>query len=235
MLSLEQIRHSWTIKKARKALLIQKNKGVDIESMLSFLDTIQPEWSDRADHCNYLVVDIETTGLSLSKDSILSIGYVAIRKGVIELDSAKHIYIQTEQSVGESATIHGIHDSDIQQKGKSITYAIDKLLTALSGHVLVVHYAKLDLAFLNKVIQARFGFQLLIPCLDTMAIERKRQLRKYPTIQPKLRLDDCRERYGLPRYSAHNALIDAIATAELWLAQLSHTQGNKQSLLKDFK
>ncbi|GAL25248.1 DNA polymerase III epsilon subunit [Vibrio variabilis] len=34
-----------------------------------------------------------------------------------------------------------------------------------------------------------------------------------------VRLSETRERYGLPEYNGHEALIDAIATAELFLAQ----------------
>ena len=37
-----------------------------------------------------------------------------------------------------------------------------------------------------------------------------------------IRLADSRLRYGLPHYAAHNALIDAVATAELLQAQVLH-------------
>ncbi len=37
-----------------------------------------------------------------------------------------------------------------------------------------------------------------------------------------IRLADSRLRYQLPHYAAHNALIDAIATAELLQAQVLH-------------
>ena len=40
-----------------------------------------------------------------------------------------------------------------------------------------------------------------------------------------IRLADSRQRYGLPHYAAHNALIDAIATAELLQAQVLHHFG----------
>ncbi|WP_293675636.1 hypothetical protein [Thiolapillus sp.] len=40
--------------------------------------------------------------------------------------------------------------------------------------------------------------------------------------------------YGLPRYQAHNALMDAIATAELFLAQLAHGNYQKPPPLKNF-
>jgi DNA polymerase-3 subunit epsilon len=40
-----------------------------------------------------------------------------------------------------------------------------------------------------------------------------------------IRLADSRTRYGLPHYAGHNALIDAIATAELFQAQVQHHFG----------
>jgi DNA polymerase-3 subunit epsilon len=66
--------------------------------------------------------------------------------------------------------------------------------------------------------------------LDTMAIEAylhpdrnpnrwQRLLGKRPV---SIRLADSRLRYGLPHYAGHNALIDAIATAELLQAQIVH-------------
>ncbi len=36
-----------------------------------------------------------------------------------------------------------------------------------------------------------------------------------------IRLDDSRQRYGLPSYSAHHAKVDAMATAELFIAQVA--------------
>ena len=42
-----------------------------------------------------------------------------------------------------------------------------------------------------------------------------------------------RERYGLPRYRAHNALIDAISAAELLLAQIAHRAGKRSPRLDE--
>ncbi|MGL5147516.1 MAG: hypothetical protein ACRC7Q_08495, partial [Plesiomonas shigelloides] len=39
--------------------------------------------------------------------------------------------------------------------------------------------------------------------------------------QGSLRLGACRQRYGLPVYSAHTAMVDALGCAELLLAQLA--------------
>ena len=49
-----------------------------------------------------------------------------------------------------------------------------------------------------------------------------------------LRLWTARERYGLPSYRAHECLIDAIACAELYLAQVAEmrSQGNEVTLTR---
>ena len=48
-----------------------------------------------------------------------------------------------------------------------------------------------------------------------------------------LRLVDLREGYGLPRYKAHDALTDAIATGELLLAMIATHGSIRESVLRD--
>lgn len=47
-----------------------------------------------------------------------------------------------------------------------------------------------------------------------------------------LNLEKCRHRYNLPDYSNHNALTDAMATAELLLAQINHISSGKPLAVK---
>ena len=49
--------------------------------------------------------------------------------------------------------------------------------------------------------------------------------REQPIRQGELTLAACRARYHLPDYRAHNALGDALATAELLLAHLASGAG----------
>ena len=52
-----------------------------------------------------------------------------------------------------------------------------------------------------------------------MAIEMRRQQRQHHVESgASLRLGDLRDAYGLPRYAAHDCLVDALSTAELMLA-----------------
>jgi DNA polymerase-3 subunit epsilon len=62
---------------------------------------------------------------------------------------------------------------------------------------------------------------MLLPVVDTLAIEKKKilQQQRHVTLD-ELRLAECRSRYNLPTYPAHNALMDALTSAELLLTQI---------------
>jgi len=65
-------------------------------------------------------------------------------------------------------------------------------------------------------------------------LERHRLLREHSVIKEgSLRLGACRERYGLPIYTAHSALTDALACGELLLAQMAAMGGAGQLTVAD--
>ena len=81
------------------------------------------------------------------------------------------------------------------------------------------HHANLDVAFLKQGCVLWAGVEPPFVILDTMHIElAMHKRRNLPIQQGDLKLGSLRARYKLPRYTEHNALIDACATAELMLA-----------------
>lgn len=174
-----------------------------------------------------LAVDVETTGLTPGKDRLLSIGWIPINGGVIELAGAGHVVLrqQRTESVGQSASIHGLTDDQLAA-GVPAERAITQLLTALKGRAMLVHYAAMEKGFLSAACVEHFGAELDVPIVDTFAIERRHMERMgtYPRGED-LRLPRVRQRYGLPHYRSHNALIDALACAELYLALAAASTG----------
>ncbi|WP_075187092.1 3'-5' exonuclease [Teredinibacter haidensis] len=167
----------------------------------------------------FLVVDCEMSGLDVKMSHLLSIGWVAIENGRIVNSSAKHLLIHTEKSAGESTKIHGLHDRNIAG-AKSVAAVLMLLMKQAKASILVFHHAPLDVKFLQKATQGVFRCPLVFTALDTMQIEKRRL-----QIQGKndsLRLGETRKRYGLPAVTQHNALADAVATAELLLAQVNY-------------
>ena len=167
----------------------------------------------------FLVVDCEMSGLDVKNNHLLSIGWVAIENGRIVHSSAKHLLIHAEKGVGDSTRIHGLHERNIAG-AKSVAAVLMLLIKQAQNAVLVFHHAPLDMQFLQKATQDVFHCPLLFTCLDTMAIEKQRITLQGKSIS--LRLGATRKRYGLPQAPQHNALADAVATAELLLAQISY-------------
>jgi len=170
----------------------------------------------------FIVIDTETTGLDPRHDTLLSIGWVVIKRGHIQLNSAQHIFIKVKEGVGHSATIHQIRDCELRQ-GMDLHIAMSLLLNALHNRIAVFHHAPMDLHFLNTLSKRLYNAPLLIPCVDTLAVEKQRHRHNEQSQSNGFfKLATCRGRYNLPPHSGHNALTDAIATAELLLAQIAH-------------
>lgn len=168
-----------------------------------------------------LAVDVETTGLKPQKHELVSIGWVPINGGVIDLSGAGYVILRGIEgfSVGSSAVIHHLTDDEIAE-GLDAEVAVTQLLQALTGRVLLAHFAPMEIGFLSAACKTHFGAPLEVPTVDTFAVERTRmeRLGTYPRGED-LRLARVRRKYGLPTYQNHNALTDALACAEVYLAQ----------------
>ncbi|WP_448851070.1 3'-5' exonuclease [Corynebacterium sp. 335C] len=170
----------------------------------------------------WLAVDVETTGLDPATDRLLSIGWVPVDGSDILLGGAGHVILRDDDgaaSVGDSAALHGITD-DAAAAGEEPREALARLLTALRGRRLLAHHAALETGFLDVACRRWFGAGFDVPVADTMAREYHRiGMEGRDPVRDELRLWTVRARYGLPRTRAHHALNDALACAELWLAQ----------------
>ncbi len=101
-------------------------------------------------------------------------------------------------------------------------------------HSILAHHASIECNFINRACQKIFGSDIVFPIVDTYAIEYNSLKHRGITPENKgLRLYALREDYGLPRYPAHNALSDAVAAAELFLAQIAHREGDRSIKLKE--
>lgn len=165
-----------------------------------------------------LAVDLETSSLSSADGDIVSAAWVAINRREIDLGSARHWVLRQNRAVGQSAQFHGIRDCD-RDGGATLEQVMSALLVAAAGRIVVFHGGALDIDFLNAACRRLYRAPLLLPCKDTLDIERARLDRHQQALTPgTLRLASCRRRWGLPDYPAHHALNDALATAELYLA-----------------
>lgn len=184
---------------------------------------------DRAD---LLAIDLETTGLNPETDEILSVGYVPIAGGRVHLaGAAYHLVHPLGRVPDETAVIHGLLDGALAE-APPLDKVLPRLLAAMAGRVAIAHHARIERQFLSAACRRLYGRPLAAPFVCTLALERRALiLEGRESGDGDLRLGPTRARYGLPRYRAHNALTDALAAAELFLAQAAHASGTKPARL----
>ena len=191
------------------------------EHYKAFLETPPPAPSCRFDEAELVCLDIETTGLDPATVDMLSIGWVLIRGGRVDLSTAESHVVKPSGDLGDSPSIHGLTDS-VVDRGISPDEAMERVIAALTGRVLVVHHAGLDKRLLDRFCKLRFGDSLLVPVIDTLALENRRKSRQHHLEDTRsLRLPDLRTHYNLPWYRGHDCLGDAISTAELLIAMVA--------------
>ncbi|MEW8048583.1 MAG: exonuclease domain-containing protein, partial [Candidatus Thiodiazotropha sp.] len=188
-------------------------------------DYLSTPLTSKTTQCQQLSIvslDLETTGLDPHKDKILSFGLVEMNHMTIKLETARHQLITIDEEIPEeSAVIHQITD-DQAATGVSIHDALRELLHHMAGKVMLVHYSAIEQRFISAACEKLFGAPFVIPIIDTLVLAQRIFEHRNHTVQPgDLRLFNLRPRYNLPNYKAHNALSDAVATAELFLAMAS--------------
>ncbi len=214
---------------------VADNEAIESPAVQHYLSTALPDVKTLVDEVEYLALDFETTGLSAQHEAILSVGFTVVRQQKIMIKDSGHFIIKVNRPISdESIVIHKITEEHAAQ-GQHIHNVLEVLLDKMAGRVLLVHYAAIEKNFLNSICQQLFGITLPLLIVDTLSIEHNYLQRTNQSIsQNQLRLFNLRKQYGLPRYKAHNALEDAIATAELFLAQMQSRQTvRSRSSLKD--
>lgn len=176
-----------------------------------------------------IAVDFETTGLDPQRHSIVSIGMVPFTLDRILFSKRRHWLLNPRFDLQDrSVTLHHITHSDLAD-APDLRLVLDEVLEVLTGRLPVVHYRNIERAFFDSALRYRLGEGLLFPMIDTMALEARVYRQSLPARFKRwlggkpvsIRLHDSRLRYGLPAYQPHHAALDALATAELFQAQVA--------------
>jgi DNA polymerase-3 subunit epsilon len=191
------------------------------------------------DAARYVVMDTELTGLDVRKDSIVSVGAVVMQGGRILLGETFYEMVAPETAMrSASIVIHGITPSDVAGK-PSIDVVIEDLVKFCEGAVVVGHFLSLDLGFLNKEMKRQHNTKFPQPVADTLRAyewmqDHSRGLRsQYDTCEENKDLFSLARKNNIPVSAAHNALMDAFITAQLFQRFLSLLPGLGVRTVKD--
>jgi DNA polymerase-3 subunit epsilon len=163
----------------------------------------------------YVVVDVESSGLDTARDHLIAIGAVAVTHGRIDLnDSLEIVLQQTQASAKDNILIHGIGGT-LQREGTPPADALLAFLEYLGKDPLIAFHVAFDQSMINRALKTFLGIRFEYAWADLAYVA--------PALHPRIArhtrgLDDWMGVFGIGNYARHNALADALATAELLLA-----------------
>ena len=161
-----------------------------------------------------VILDTETTGLSVEKDHRI------VEIGCIELDNqiptqrVFHKYLNPERKVSEDAyKVHGYSDEFLSNK-KIFSEIAEDFLNFIKDKKIIIHNAPFDLAFLNNELR-KAGKKIIDKknVIDTLELARS----KFPGAQNSL--DALCKRFEIDnsKREKHSALVDCNLLKEVYI------------------
>ena len=160
-----------------------------------------------------IVLDIETTGLSVKEGHrIVEIGCIEL-ENLIPTQNNFHCYINPERKVSEKAfEIHGYSD-DFLSKQKKFSEVKEEFLKFIKNKSLIIHNAEFDLSHLNNELTL-LGFDKIDnEVIDTLILARD----KFPGSQISLDALCKRFRIDNSKRVRHTALIDCELLSKVYI------------------
>lgn len=238
---MDGIRPRQKIKQADWAgYMAQRAQRASSTAIQQFFSTPLPDPETPISEVPMVAMDMETTGLDERRHAIISVGLVPFTLNRIKLAERRYWVVNPSRPLAEaSIAYHHITHSEIAH-APDLDDILNPLLAQLAGKLVVVHFRNIERPFLEAAVKARRGEGVLFPMIDTMSLEARlhrqtlwARFRRWLGRPPvSIRLHASRERYGLPAYQGHHALVDALATAELLQAQIA-THYRPETPLKD--
>lgn len=211
---MKKLLHRWL---APKAQLTQAQQS----RLAAWNEQPNFDFATTFEHARFVVVDVETTGLNLITDTLISIGAVGVVHGRIVLaDSFSVVLQQRTSSHKENILVHGISGSE-QRDGEKPVEALLSFLEFVGKDPLVAFHVTFDETMIVRAIRQHMGFSFKHPWLDLAYV--------MPSLQPELMhshrvLDDWAEHFSIHNDDRHNAVADALATAQLLLVAMAQAR-----------
>ena len=180
----------------------------------------------KIDEEEFVVFDIETTGLNSHTNKIIEIGAVKIKSGRI-IDRYSQL-INPGISIPYHITeITSITNEQVANQPK-IDEVIGKFVDFIGDAVLVAHNAPFDMGFIKRDIKEYLNIDLENSVIDTLQMARD----LFPDFK-KYGLGDLNKSLGLALEKHHRAVDDSQATANMFIIFLEKYKEKGIEYLKD--
>ena len=167
----------------------------------------------RLESLRFVVVDVETSGLNPFQDRLIAIGAVGVADGLLRLgDTFEMVLRQEAPSGSDNILVHGI-DGTTQRAGTDPASALLAFLDFAGKCPLVAFHADFDRVMIERASRDALGIKPENPWLDLAylapALLRERAANARS-------LDEWTQAFGLENTARHNAVADALVTAQLF-------------------
>ncbi len=167
---------------------------------------------------NYVVFDLETTGLSTRYDKITEFGGVRFEHG--QVVETLDILINPEREIPAKIVEKTKITNEMVKDKPTIEQCIDRILNFMKDAILVSHNITFDYGFINENLKNMGREKLVQPAIDTLSLSHY----LFPEAN-RHTLGALSRNLGITSYDedeAHRADYDARVLNEVWLAMLSH-------------
>src|SRR6476659_7353052 len=176
---------------------------------------------------HFVVVDLETPGLSPRTSRICEIGAQRVR--ALELEDAFETLVDPRVELPAAVTsITGIRAEALRGAPRA-QLAVRRLLAFAGDAAIVAHNARFDLAFLDREVELLTGRRIAAPVVDTVWLAR----RLLGERTRRVGLAALAHFFGVPTEPCHRALPDARATAEILVVLVGLAQERGARTLAD--
>jgi DNA polymerase III epsilon subunit family exonuclease len=165
-----------------------------------------------------VVFDLETTGLSATRDRICEIG--AVRVAALEVRETFETLVRPGVVLPPTiARLTGLRDTELRAAPRP-ELAIRRFLSFAGDAALAAHNARFDVSFLDGSVERLTGRRVAAPVVDTVWLARRLLHRR----SERFSLRQLAHFFGTSCEPCHRALPDAVATAEILVALLGLAQ-----------
>ncbi len=189
--------------------------------------TGSPHEATAIEDAEFVVFDLETTGLSAIRCRMCEIGAVRVRALAVE-DTYETLVNPGSALPSYIAALTGIRDGDLRRAPRA-ELAVRRFLAFAGDAPLAAHNARFDMAFLEREVERLTGRRVAAPVVDTVWLARRLLQRR----TERFSLSSLAHFFGTSTSPCHRALPDAVATAEILVSLLGLAQERGARTLAD--
>lgn len=158
----------------------------------------------------YVVVDVETTGLSAAEHEIIEIGAIIVN--MKEVEAKFHALVKAKGRIPPSiSTLTGLSNENLERDGKILATVMPDFLAFVQDLPVVSHNAEFDYQFLRSACEQCNLPLFSNPCIDTLALARRllNDVKNY-------KLATLIEYFGIQASCIHRSTDDCLTTKQIY-------------------